>query len=464
MRRTLHLLFAFLSLVGGALANQQAPEIGYMFPPGGLAGEVVEVQLGGHDWTPDMQVFVHDPRIQLELLAPPGPILVPEPPYWIGKKSRRTAEPLPRETRARLTIGDDVEPGVVCWQAANANGVSACGRFMIGQGRQLLEIEAHQKPQSLGELPVTVAGRIERVAEVDRYLLRVGKTGPVTCVFRSHAIGSKLNAILEIRDAQGNIVADFADTSGQDKSLTFRAEADAEYTASIFDVDFRGNRAFVYQVSFVAGPRVVAAIPAAGRRGKKQTVKFVGYGVATGNAQLEAVTREIELPKDSLQTTLAYQLETEFGVAPAWNLPISNLRELVEPAQASSEIMALTFPAAVTGVIDQPLGTDRYRCRGNQGDVWNIEVFAARLGSPLDVLLTVHDSAGKELARQDDAPNSADSILQFTVPEDGIYELAISDGVRAGRLRNFGLPAGRAATDSGRLQANVSRPFDRRCR
>lgn len=37
--------------------GQHPPAIGYMFPPGGQAGQTIEVMLGGYDWTPDMQLF-----------------------------------------------------------------------------------------------------------------------------------------------------------------------------------------------------------------------------------------------------------------------------------------------------------------------------------------------------------------------------------------------------------------------
>ena len=43
-------------------------------------------------------------------------------------------------------------------------------------------------------------------------------------------------------------------------------EAGRQYTISLYDLDFRGNRSFVYRLSLTPGPRVVAAIPAAGLR------------------------------------------------------------------------------------------------------------------------------------------------------------------------------------------------------
>ena len=80
---------------------QQVPSIGYMFPPGGQAGSTIDVVLGGYDWTPDMELFVRDSRIQLVMTGAPGPVIVPEPPYWFGKKARRGPFMLPRETPAK---------------------------------------------------------------------------------------------------------------------------------------------------------------------------------------------------------------------------------------------------------------------------------------------------------------------------------------------------------------------------
>ena len=427
MQRLLVFIIIVLSTTRGVSANQQPPVVGYMYPPGGLAGQTSEVTLGGYDWTPDMQVFAHDPRIQLEILATPGPILVPEPPYWIGKKSHRPPEPLPRESRARLTIAEDVPPGIYCWQAANANGATDCGRFLVGQGRQLVEENAQGKPQPLGALPVTITGQIKKVAEVDRYAFHMDKSGPVTCSIMSHSIGSKLNAIFEIRNSQDQLVADVADTVGAESVLTFHAEAGADYTASIYDVDFRGNRSFIYQISFLAGPHVVAALPAAGRRGEKQTVKLLGYGVATGSSKLESVTREIDFPQALQQTSFSYQLETPFGKAAPVDLLISNLREKMEPVDTSSGVQKLTLPVAVTGTIDRPFGSDRYRCSGNRGDVWRIEVQAAQIGSALDVSLAIEDAQQKELAAGDDSATSSDPVLEFTVPADGEYDIVIRD-------------------------------------
>ena len=86
------------------------------------------------------------------------------------------------------------------------------------------------------------------------------------------------------------------------------------------DVDFRGDRSFVYRLEVTPGPRVVAALPTTGRRGETRSVEFVGYGVATGQAKLQSVTRRVTFPDRHDGDSFLYRLETDHGAAPAFRL------------------------------------------------------------------------------------------------------------------------------------------------
>src|ERR1700694_2249309 len=102
------LAFSFILALAPCARAPKAPEARSIFPAGGKTGTTVEVRLGGYDWTPDMEFFVHDKRVQLIPTGPPGPILIPPPPYWFGAKGRIGALPLPREVPAKLVIPADV--------------------------------------------------------------------------------------------------------------------------------------------------------------------------------------------------------------------------------------------------------------------------------------------------------------------------------------------------------------------
>lgn len=240
------------ALIGLSVLSLQAnaqlpPSIGYMFPSGGQAGQTVEVSLGGYDWTPDMQVFVRDERMRLELIGEPGPVLVPKPPYWFGKKARRAPYKLARETKAKLTIPAEVPPGVYQWQAANANGATVCGRFAVTAAP--VQLESTATINVVKTLPACVCGQIKLIQEVDRYEFVAQTDGPVACSLVAASIASPLRAIVEVRDARGKLVADAADTAGRDLTLFLKARAGESYTAAVYDLDFCGDGSFVYQLS-----------------------------------------------------------------------------------------------------------------------------------------------------------------------------------------------------------------------
>src|SRR5262249_54303262 len=72
-----------------------------------------------------------------------------------------------------------------------------------------------------------------------------------------------------------------------------------------------------------------------------------------------------------------------------------------------------------------------------KGDLYDFDLRAGRLGSPLHGFLTLHDAAGKELARADGgAPGQVDPVLRFTATADGTYTVRVQE-----RFRSRGGPA-----------------------
>ena len=422
----------------------KAPEPGYVFPSGGKAGSTVDVHLGGYDWTPDLQFFVLDSRATLQVTGEQGPVLVPPPPYWFGAKSTQNALPLPREQPAKLTLPADLPPGPVRWATASASGAGArTGIFWVGTEPEVAEARATKVPQLLPALPVTVNGRLSKIEEVDRYRFAVAKDGPVTLDVFARRLGVNMNAALSVRDPKGQVVADTVDTDGHDLAVTFWATANTEYTVSLHDLDFRGDRSFVYRLALTAGPRAVATIPAVGKRGETRDVEFVGYGLATGKPKLESVTRKVTFPADAKKGTFAYRVETPFGTTPIFDIPLSDTAETVAPAKGPA---ALALPAAVTGVMDVEARAT-FTCEGKKGDVWSLFAEARRFGSPLDLSLAVADATGKELVRIDDLPGTTDAGFSFTLPTDGTFTVVVSDlsgntGTRAAIYRLTVTPVG----------------------
>ena len=431
-----------LGVVGTHAATGQAqlvPEIGYVYPSGGQVGTTVDVTLGGYDWTPDMQLLVHDPRIKLEIIGAPSGVLVPEPPYWFGYKARGMAWPCPREFKAKLTIPADVPPGLVKWQVANANGASPVELFQIGSGPEIIEDAKRKTPQVLSALPLTVSGQIRRIEEIDRYQFQVPKAGPVTIELLARRMNSPLHGMIQVRDASGRVVLDASDSEGRDLTLTMIAQANAPYELSLHDLDFAGDRSYVYRLTLTPGSHVVAAYPAAGKRGETRKVEFLGIGLATGGPELETVARDVSFPAAADVKSFAYSVETPFGNAKPITLLLSDLAEQVEAAGAAST--PLTAPGAITGSLETRFGSDQFTVDLKKGDKWEINAQARAIGSPLDLELQVLGPDGKQVATNDDVTGTTDASFALVVAVDGAHRIVVTDrsGKSGSRAANFRL-------------------------
>ena len=218
------LILALSACVAGSAVAQSVPTSGHAFPAGGAAGSTFTARLSGTDWTPDVRFVSHDSRVRIEPLGPPGPVLVPLPPYWLAPKSSLNDPGLPREVEARITLSADLPEGPVRWRAVNACGSKGSGLFMVGRGHEMIENESTTGPRKLDRLPVTVSGRLGRIEETDVYAFTASRTGVVVVELFARRLGSDFNGVLEARDSTGRVLAECADTSGRDAVLAFDAK------------------------------------------------------------------------------------------------------------------------------------------------------------------------------------------------------------------------------------------------
>lgn len=440
---TLHrpLLTATLLCTLAATAHaQRAPEIGYMYPAGGKAGATVDVVLGGYNWTPDMELFATDAGVKVEPSGAMGPVLVPPPPYWFGAKGRLTGPPLPRETPAKLTLPANLAPGLHTWYAANANGGSSPAVFLVSSGDEVLEDEDRKAPQAV-KVPGLVWGRVLKNEDVDRFKFTAEKDGPVTCEIFARRLGSKFLPVVDVRDGQGTLIADSVGSHSADPIVTFFAKAKTEYTIGVRDVDFAGDRSFVYRLSLTPGPRIVSAIPAAGKAGETREVEFL---VDAGNKR-ETIKKPVAFPAKVPEKGSSVDVKVDTPLGPAHPFTL-----LVSPSPQTVRADKLDGSGGVTGVLEEADGEKKHTVQWKKGDVWSIEASARKIGSPLDLAVVILGPKGKEmdkeLARNEDQPNTTDAGLEFPVPEDGTYHIVVSN------------TGGRAASGVYHLEATKVEP------
>ena len=238
-------------------------------------------------------------------------------------------------------------------------------------------------------------------------------------------LGTPLDARLEVLSSQGEQLAEATSVADNDPSLRFTAPEDGLYQIKIHDVSFEGLQSYVYRLTLSALPHVDRAYPLGGRRGENVRLELEGLN-------LPSQITEVKLPagEKSGPGWYSHRLNLSGRSTEPFLLEVDDLPEMLEaePNDAADKALPVTLPAVLNGRIGKPGDVDCWSTQLKKGDVIDLDVRASRLGSPLDAVLIVIDSAGKEVARADDMPGGqTDAQLHFTAPADGDYVFQVTD-------------------------------------
>src|SRR5262249_13884989 len=106
---------------------------------------------------------------------------------------------------------------------------------------------------------------------------------------------------------------------------------------------------------------------------------------------------------------------------------VGDLPEIVEDEIDGDPIpVPVKLPLTINGRIFPRGNTDVWTFEAKKGQTVHCEVFAARLGSPLDARLEILDFTVKRNAEKDDT-FGADPFVRFTAAADGIYQVRVQD-------------------------------------
>ena len=296
---------------------------------------------------------------------------------------------------ATLRIAPDAAPGVREFRLLTAGGnLRATNplRFYIGKAPEFREQNYQLPPLKrkpvLFTIPSAVNGQIEP-GETDHFKFKLSKgekvyfalKGRILNPYIGDGVPGNFQPVLEIKDETGKSLA-FADDNyfDPDPILNFTAPADGLYTLEIRDALYRGREDFVYRIDAVRGTW---------RR-------------------------------------------------PALARPCPDLPEYCEHAAAAQKVVKL--PLLISGTVSKPGEVKKFCFRAEKNQQIAAEVFARRLGSPLDSLLKILGPDGKVVACNDDFPRPnfglnmqhVDSFLCFKAPASGVYQAVLSDTAGAG--------------------------------
>ncbi|MGO9110844.1 MAG: hypothetical protein ACLP9L_16610 [Thermoguttaceae bacterium] len=181
-------------------------------------------------------------------------------------------------------------------------------------------------------------------------------------------------------------------------------------------------------------PFVTGIFPLGGRAGEATRVAVQGWNLSFTSLTEDATGKAVGID----------QLGADRRSRPLNGLPfaLDSLPECVEqePNDSPETAQRVTVPIVVNGRIDRPGDRDVFCFDGRAGQEIVAEVYARRLDSPLDSVLKLTDSAGRQLAFNDDHEDKAcgllthhaDSWLRAVLPLAGTYYLHLYDAQNQG--------------------------------
>jgi acetyl esterase/lipase len=150
-----------------------------------------------------------------------------------------------------------------------------------------------------------------------------------------------------------------------------------------------------------------------------------------GDTQVEIELSLKDLPAGT--DTLKLAVVTPDGETPTRSLRIFTHGTLIaekEPnggLRTAQSISLADKPIFIRGTIGEEKDVDVFRIAGKAGQSLHAEIFAERYASLLDGSLTIYDARGRVLASNDDGPAGRDPAIDFKVPADGDYFVALID-------------------------------------
>ncbi len=301
------------------------------------------------------------------------------PPHvWISSPGLTfTAET--NKGKFSVTIAVNAPPGPRLIRLYNEDGASDPRFFVVGTGRESTETEPNNhfaKAQPIPELPATINGRLDKNGDVDSFAIHLRAGEWLDASVDSYTLMSKVDAVLRLVTTNGQQLTWNHDFITLDPRLGWRASEEGTVVLQTFgfayppgsDIGFTGGEAIAYRLH-------LALTNAAGG------CESAGGTNANRNGQIPG---------------------------------------------------PVTLPAAIRGTISNGTQEDRFRFTAEKNEFIEASADAASFGSPLDAWLKIEDTDGNQLARNDDADGSRDPSLEWKVPTNGTFVLALGSVTHRG--------------------------------
>ncbi len=404
MVNRISLLLTAVCILGGSVAGFEAPVLNRLTPGGGQRGSTVTARIDGKAGSDAASVMSIGGELQLQFTE--------------------------KRDALQIVIPSDASPGVHWIRLWNEQGASELCPFIVGVIPEITEQESNDRlAEAVAlQLPgVTVNGVLEKSNDVDSFAVQLnsGET-LVASMTANRILGSPMDAVLQITDPAGIVVAQNDDDVTSDPLATFTAPQDGTWHVRTFafpsapnsTIGFAGAATYVYRLTLSTDAVVHHTEPLVRQQGTgDQRVFLRGWNITVPEAVLaadsEVLTGQFALPRV--------------------------VRSVSEPVFSEDQLQTevLPIPSALCGrLMDER--TDEFLIDVTKGMRLRFRVESRRHDSLMDPVLRIHDSAGRQLQESDDISGTDSDIdLVLTAAADDRLKVSLTDRFLAAGERYY---------------------------
>jgi hypothetical protein len=334
-----------------------------------------------------------------------GSDLLPNPRLLLSVPiAKQTLKPNPTATRVEfeVTLAGDVIAGLYNLWLVNDSGASSSTVVAVDRLANL------PLAAEVASLPMSMHGVVSGSQKL-RTVFSATKGQSVLVEVESQRLGGKVRPVIHIYDSANRHLKWSLPSPvlRGDTRLQFTAPADGKYTVELHDLQYAAPAPNHFRLKIGAWQFADLTFPPVVARANPVQVELIGNSPAGQKVAVET--------NDMSDATAL--LKSDVPVA-AFRPPIlvSDLMEVVEavPAEGLQQLPAIPF--GISGRLLTEGEQDKYKLTVVSGAKLRFEVFADRLGSPMDAVVQVLNEQGGQLAINDDVAGSADAKLEYVIP------------------------------------------------
>ncbi|MBW3542360.1 MAG: pre-peptidase C-terminal domain-containing protein [Planctomycetes bacterium] len=331
----------------------------------------------------------------------------------------------------RVDVPADAHPGVHAVRVLTDKGVSPLKLVLIDDLSSVASTNQNKSVGSAQEIqpPIAVDGHIDGLS-LNYYKFRAEAGQRLAFEAVARRLGSPLDPMIRILDAGGREITWSDDEPGlmSDARLCHTFQAAGEYFVEVRDIQYRGGAGYSYRLRAGDFPCVTVPYPMGAKRGSEVTLSFAG-------SHTEGVEPlKLNIAADWAAPAMTVGVKRAGGNASGFvTLDIGDREEALEtePNDEAAQATRVQPGVNLNGRLEKGGDVDHFVFTATKDQKLTFAGVARRLGSPADLYLRLLNSGGAQVAVAEDT-GLAEGVLNFTIPADGDYTLAVKDLVGRG--------------------------------